>query len=51
VLAKVVTRLADDRPGATHACRLCDRDVCMSGPGCPMEHTMTPDAPRPQPRR
>jgi DNA-binding MarR family transcriptional regulator len=45
VLASIATRLADDRPGATHACRLCDRNACTSGPGCPMQHTVTPDAP------
>jgi hypothetical protein len=50
VLGNVVARLADDRPGATHVCRLCDRDACMSGPGCPLEHTMAAGVPRPQPR-
>ena len=50
VLGNVVARLAEDRAGAIRTCRLCDRDTCMSGPGCPMEHTMAAGAPRPQPR-
>lgn len=50
VLDRIVARLADDRAQAVHVCRLCDRAACMSGPGCPLEHTTTPGAPRPQPR-
>lgn len=50
VLGTVVARLADDRAGATRTCRLCDRDTCSSGPGCPLEHTMAAGSPRPQQR-
>ena len=39
-LEALVGGLADDRPGALHACRLCDRQVCCAGPGCPLEHTV-----------
>jgi DNA-binding MarR family transcriptional regulator len=51
VLGRIVAGLADDRPSATHVCRLCDRDACMSGPGCPLEHTTVSGAPRPRRRR
>ena len=51
VLSGIVARLADDRPAATHVCRLCDRDACMSGPGCPLDHTMAPGARRPTSRQ
>ena len=51
LLARITARLADDRPAATHVCRLCDRDVCASGPGCPLEHTVVPGGPRPRRRR
>jgi DNA-binding MarR family transcriptional regulator len=47
LLDRVAARLADDRPAARRACRLCDRGACMSGPGCPMQHTMAPGAARP----
>jgi MarR family transcriptional regulator, negative regulator of the multidrug operon emrRAB len=39
-LEALVGGLADDRPGALHTCRLCDRDVCCAGPGCPLQHTV-----------
>lgn len=39
LLARVTAGLAKDRPEALRTCRLCDRDACCSGPGCPMEHT------------
>jgi hypothetical protein len=41
LLEKVVAGLADDRPHALTACRLCDRDACRRGPGCPLGHTVT----------
>ena len=47
LLGCVAAGLADDRPGAVHACRLCDRDACASGPGCPLDHTTEPGGPRP----
>lgn len=47
LLGRVAAGLADDRPGAVHACRLCDRHACMTGPGCPLEHTTQPRGPRP----
>jgi MarR family transcriptional repressor of emrRAB len=50
LLERVTAGLAEDLPGATHACRLCDRDTCASGPGCPLEHTNAPDAQRPATR-
>jgi MarR family transcriptional regulator, negative regulator of the multidrug operon emrRAB len=40
LLEKVVAGLADDRPHALTACRLCDRDACRRGPGCPLGHTV-----------
>jgi DNA-binding MarR family transcriptional regulator len=39
-LEALVGGLADDRPGALHTCRLCDRKACCAGPGCPLQHTM-----------
>jgi MarR family transcriptional regulator, negative regulator of the multidrug operon emrRAB len=40
LLERLVAGLADDRPGALHACRLCDRGACYgSGPDCPLQHT------------
>ena len=39
LLERLVAALADDRPGARRVCRLCDRDACTSGLGCPLEHT------------
>ncbi len=40
LLEKLVSGLAEDRPGALTVCRLCDRDVCCkTGVGCPLEHT------------
>ena len=39
LLERVVAGLAHDRPGALTVCRLCDREVCCSGPGCPLDHT------------
>lgn len=41
LLEKVVSGLADDRPEALTVCRQCDRDACCSGPGCPLDHTLT----------
>jgi DNA-binding MarR family transcriptional regulator len=41
LLAKLVSGLADDRPGALSACRLCDRDACCgASAGCPLQHTV-----------
>jgi DNA-binding MarR family transcriptional regulator len=40
-LEALVGGLADDRPGALHTCRLCDREACCAGPGCPLQHTVT----------
>ncbi len=40
LLERLVATLADDRPGALTACRLCDRGACTSGPGCPLDHTV-----------
>jgi DNA-binding MarR family transcriptional regulator len=39
LLARVVEGLAHDRPGALTICRLCDREACCSGAGCPLDHT------------
>ncbi len=39
LLSRVVSGLAADRRSAVHICRLCDREACMAGPGCPLEHT------------
>ncbi|HEX6443598.1 MAG TPA: MarR family transcriptional regulator [Streptosporangiales bacterium] len=39
VLGDVAAGLATDRPSAVRTCRLCDRDACSSGPGCPLRHT------------
>ncbi len=39
LLDRVAAGLADDRPGAVRACRLCDRAVCAMDPGCPLDHT------------
>ena len=39
LLERLVASLADDRSGALTTCRLCDRDACTSGPGCPLDHT------------
>jgi DNA-binding MarR family transcriptional regulator len=47
VLGRVAAGLAEDRPGAVRLCRLCDREACTSGPGCPLEHTTQPGDPRP----
>jgi DNA-binding MarR family transcriptional regulator len=43
LLDRLVAGLAHDRPGALRVCRLCDRTVCCSGPGCPLDHTMQAD--------
>lgn len=40
ILGGVTAGLATDRTGAVHVCRLCDRDACSSGPGCPMTETV-----------
>ncbi|MGI8904652.1 MAG: MarR family winged helix-turn-helix transcriptional regulator [Solirubrobacteraceae bacterium] len=42
LLGRIAAGLAEDRPSAVHTCRLCDRNACMSGPGCPLEHTIEP---------
>jgi DNA-binding MarR family transcriptional regulator len=47
LLGQVATTLANDRPGAVRVCRLCDRKVCTSGPGCPLDHTVQPDDRKP----
>lgn len=39
LLASVATGLAGDHPAALRVCRLCDRDACCSGSGCPLRHT------------
>ena len=40
-LEALVGGLADDRPGALHVCRLCDREACCADPaGCPLQHTV-----------
>ena len=39
LLGRIVEGLADDRPGALTVCRLCDREACCSGAGCPLDHT------------
>lgn len=49
LLEGVVAGVADDRPAALHVCRLCDRDACCSGPGCPLQHTS--DRSKRSPRR
>ena len=48
LLERVAEGLAHDHPGALHVCRLCDRESCTSGPGCPLEHTADPDRARPR---
>jgi DNA-binding MarR family transcriptional regulator len=40
-LEALVGGLADARPGALRACRLCDRDTCCADPGCPLQHTVS----------
>jgi MarR family transcriptional regulator, negative regulator of the multidrug operon emrRAB len=40
LLEKIVAGLADDRPQARTTCRLCDRQACLEGPGCPLDHTV-----------
>jgi DNA-binding MarR family transcriptional regulator len=47
LLGRVVAGLADDRPAAVRLCRLCDREACTSGPGCPLEHTIRAGDARP----
>lgn len=39
LLERLVSALADDRPGALRVCRLCDRQACTTAAGCPLEHT------------
>jgi DNA-binding MarR family transcriptional regulator len=41
LLEKVVAGLARDRPEGLTTCRLCDRDACRRGPGCPLGPTIT----------
>jgi len=38
-LEALVAGLAEDRAGALHTCRLCDRGTCCAEPGCPLQHT------------
>ena len=40
-LEALVGGLAGDRPGALRTCRLCNRDACCTGPGCPLQHTVS----------
>jgi DNA-binding MarR family transcriptional regulator len=40
LLEKVVAGLADDRPDALIACRLCDRAACATARDCPLQHTV-----------
>lgn len=47
LLGRVAAGLANDRAGALQTCRLCDRDACFSGPGCPMQHATEPGGPGP----
>ena len=43
LLERLVSSLADDRPGALRVCRLCDRGACVGNePGCPLDHTSAP---------
>lgn len=37
LLGQVAAGMVQNRAGAVRVCRLCDRDVCYSGPGCPLE--------------
>lgn len=46
LLGRVAAGLAQDRADAVRVCRLCDRDVCYSGPGCPLEDTSRWGEPR-----
>src|SRR5918999_1363402 len=46
LLEKIVSGLADDRPEALTVCRQCDRGACCSGPGCPLDHTVSGCSPR-----
>jgi DNA-binding MarR family transcriptional regulator len=48
LLGRVVGELAQDRPSILRTCRLCARDACASGPGCPLEHTTEPSGPQPR---
>ena len=41
LLEKIVAGLATDRTQALSTCRLCDREACCQGPGCPLGHTVT----------
>jgi DNA-binding MarR family transcriptional regulator len=40
LLEKVVSGLADDRPHKLTTCRLCDRQACREGQGCPLDQTI-----------
>jgi MarR family transcriptional regulator, negative regulator of the multidrug operon emrRAB len=42
LLERLVAALAEDRPGAVHACRMCDRGACTRDPGCPLDSTTQP---------
>jgi DNA-binding MarR family transcriptional regulator len=46
LLGRVAAGLVRDRAGAVRVCRLCDRDICYSGPGCPLEDSTRSSAPR-----
>jgi DNA-binding MarR family transcriptional regulator len=39
LMTRIVSGLARDLPSALTVCRLCDREACYSGPGCPLDHT------------
>jgi DNA-binding MarR family transcriptional regulator len=43
LLERIVEGLAHDRTAALTVCRLCDREACCSGPGCPLDHTTRQD--------
>lgn len=46
LLGNVVTGLATDWNSGVHTCRLCDRNACRSGPGCPLSHRIGSGGPR-----
>ncbi len=43
LLSRVVGALARDYVPALRTCRLCDRDTCHTGAGCPLGHTVPAD--------
>lgn len=41
LLDKVITAMTDERVGALHICRLCDRSACSGvARACPLQHTV-----------